>query len=439
MNRFVPFKECFLLKKCNYLLILLFLFFHGCQSYTQKQRVMQKEFSQGHWDLALQALEESGLGSQSQNYVLYRMEKGMIQYVSEFYAEPVTLWNEASRKVDDLYTLSLSKTAESFVINDASTDYRGEAHERVLLPIFSSLDLFAQNNSADAAVMIRRAWEVLDDLKSENEGKNIFKYDAFSYYFAGMVFEARGDWDSAIVAYRNARDHLSSHDTGAAVSAQASDEIAKALGRLSEYRNRKEILADLKKTNPSLTWQNQKKFNQQGEVYVIHEVGLSPMKVPKEFFIPTGDSQVVRVSFPEYRNISYLNKSSRVFLNNQLVGQPIMMEDIGLMARQALEDRRLWDFARMAARAVLKDSAAKNLGEHNAALGVAANVFGVVTEVADTRSWTTLPDNIQVLRVLVPAGVESTVQVKPLYGQPQTWTLTLKPGEKRLIRLRTVD
>jgi hypothetical protein len=419
----------------KYLCLIFLFFFTGCQTYTQSQQSMQKEFANAQWSAALQALEKSGLGTEERNYVLYRMEKGMIEYVSESYAEPITLWDEASRKIDDLYTVSISKTATSFMTNDTVTDYRGEAHEWVLLPIFSAIDFFAQNNINDSAVMIRRTWEVLDNLKSENEGKNTFKYDAFSYYFAGMVFEAQRDWDSALVSYQNARSNLGNQMSA---PGHAQEAIVKAMGRLAEYRKRSDLLTDLKKTNPSVKWESQEKFNQMGEVYVIHEVGLSPIKVAKDFFIPGGGDRILRISFPDYRDVRYVTTSSRVSLNGSFVGQPILMENIGQMARQALEDRRLWDFAKIAARAVAKDAAAQELGEKSPLLGVAANVFGIATEVADTRSWTTLPDNIQVLRVLVPPNVDNTIEVKPLLLPAQKWSVNLRPGEKKLIRLRTV-
>ena len=51
-----------------------------------------------------------------------------------------------------------------------------------------------------------------------------------------------------------------------------------------------------------------------------------------------------------------------------------------------------------------KDKIAKDSGEKNQLFGLLVNIAGVATERADTRSWLTLPDEIQTARLNIPHG-----------------------------------
>ena len=281
--------------------------------------------------------------------------------------------------------------------------------------------------------MIRRTNDIKKAMDNDNEGANLFKYDAFSHYFSGLVFESKGDWDNAIISYRSALNNIKSSQLKSAET-----QIMKDLARLAEFRNRNDILNEIKKNNPSLSWYRHHDLLKQGEIFVIYESGNSPIKTPKDIIFPTNRT-VVRVSFPEYKDIYYRSRYSEVFMGTKSLGKTVVMEDIGKMAKQALEDRRVRDIAKIAARVIAKDLAARKLGEESPLAGLAANVFSVATETADTRSWSTLPDNLQILRVPIAADKETNISIKPEYGDAVSYNIKLNPGEKKLIRLRTFN
>ena len=56
------------------------------------------------------------------------------------------------------------------------------------------------------------------------------------------------------------------------------------------------------------------------------------------------------------------------------------------------------------ARAVVKYNTQKTAQENSSIAGLLMTVTNLVTERADTRSWTTLPQEIQLQRVLLPVG-----------------------------------
>ncbi|MES2615523.1 MAG: hypothetical protein V4591_08915 [Bdellovibrionota bacterium] len=428
-----------MIQKCRVLFLLLVpvAFFFSCQSYTNKNADMRNEMYAGNIEKATKTLDASDIATEDRNFALFRMEKGMLLYLAKQYDSAAQLWLQADKRLDDLYTTSISRTAASFVINDSMSDYNGEAHERLLLPIFSSMAFFANNNINNAQVMARRAYDVTNALQNENEGKNTFKYDAFSHYFAALVYEAKNDWDNALVEYRLSLSNLSQNSTANEKSA-SKNEILKAMGRLAQYRNRNDILHQIKKEAPNLVWMDQETLLKKGEVYIVYESGKVPIKVPEEIIIPTGKT-VAKISFPKYKEVPYSSHYADIYVAQKHVQRTTVMESVGKMAEQALSDRRVRDIAKMAARVIAKDVAARKLTDENPFAGLAVDIFNVATEVADTRSWTTLPDTIQIARVPVEARKETEVVIKPQHGEEQKFSVTLNPGEKKLYRFRTFN
>lgn len=108
----------------------------GCQTYTAENQKIRNEVYAGNFKEATESLDKSSIATEGRSYALFGMEKGMLLYLQGEYPSAIKQWDQADRKLDALYTTSISKTTASFIINDSMSDYTGEAHERVLLPIF---------------------------------------------------------------------------------------------------------------------------------------------------------------------------------------------------------------------------------------------------------------------------------------------------------------
>ncbi|MDH5378112.1 MAG: hypothetical protein OEX00_07315, partial [Gammaproteobacteria bacterium] len=61
--------------------------------------------------------------------------------------------------------------------------------------------------------------------------------------------------------------------------------------------------------------------------------------------------------------------------------------------------------ARAIARAVIKYNSSKKVGKQNELAGLALNITNFVNERADTRSWSTLPQDIYLMRIPLKEGV----------------------------------
>ena len=419
----------------------------SCASYTDDTKSLRTKMQSGNYTAALEEIDKSSLASQRRNRVLYLMERGTLLFLDEHYRDAAQSWRSASERSEELYTVSLSSSAASLAVNDSFADYEGELHERVLLPMFAALAHLSEGNLAAARVEARRTDELMKALENAGSNKPEYARDSFAHLLAAMIYEGAEEWDSAIIEYRKGLNLLAS-SRAAGDKGILKNHFAEPLCRLAKLRNRtdvvKESLAHLpagstaaacSSTTPTPTnWRNM------AEVIVFYENGRSPIKVAKDIVLPV-QGQVVRVSYPSYQSQRYASRGSDVVINGSQRGRTSLVQDIGFLARQSLEARRAKDIIKMTARIIAKDQAARATGRALGPLaGLAASVVGAVTETADTRSWTSLPDEIQVFRTWVDVqalGPQANVSIEPDYGKPKLTKIKLAPGQKIFVRHRS--
>lgn len=93
--------------------------------------------------------------------------------------------------------------------------------------------------------------------------------------------------------------------------------------------------------------------------------------------------------------------------------------------------------ARAVARVAVKNQLSDNVSQQNPLLGAITNIAGFVTEQADTRAWSTLPQQVLIARLALPPGehdIELVLQDAAgarVDGETLTG-VTLQPGEKRI-------
>ena len=85
----------------------------------------------------------------------------------------------------------------------------------------------------------------------------------------------------------------------------------------------------------------------------------------------------------------------------------VLVADVESIAIETFNAERPGILLRTLFRTVTKYLAARELRKKNEALGILGNLLGVVTEQADTRSWKTLPNQIFVVRMSLPAGTHT--------------------------------
>jgi hypothetical protein len=263
------------------------------------------------------------------------------------------------------------------------------------------------------------------------ENKNRYKEDAYARYLAGIIYEALGEDDSAIVDYRAALK-VYEGEYSKIFATRAPDHLVVALYRLLLKRNRADEAKELK-SRYQLQGPKLNTKESVGEIVVLHELGEIANKERSEFVYPIG-SEIVRFSFPVIRRVKTNYGRTGVKLDEDRSEPADLAQNFDLIARETLEDRRGRIIAKSMARLIMKSQMTQRAEKEFGPLGwLAGNIYGAVTETADTRSWVLLPAAIKVTRLQVkPGNYDLTI-----FNDGKTSRVrkvSIKAGEVQIVR-----
>jgi hypothetical protein len=407
-------------------------FLGGCASYTDQMREVEDAYRGRNYELALTSLEKTDLKEQERNRLLYFLEKGVLLDRSGAKKESRNLWVDADKLSDRLYTTSLSKEAATYIFNESTQAYAGEDFEKVAIHAMLAHSFLEEGDLAGSRVEAARINTKLAEINNSygENNKNAYKEDAYARLLSAMIYESLGEDDSAIVDYKNAiRVYESSYAKEFQTSAPPF--AARALYRLYLQRNRKDEAKQLAEKFDGLAMAPLK--SDRAELVVVHEVGTINHKERKEFVLPIGDS-IVRFSYPVIRPGSPSFGRTGVRVDDGPFEAAILAQNFNQIAHQTLEDKRLRIVAKSAARLILKGQLTQKAEKEFGPLGwLAGNIYGAVTETADTRSWTTLPASIYVTRlVLKPGSYDLSIENNGRLSHMKK--VVLKAGQLRILR-----
>ena len=365
---------------------------------------VRSNFRSGAYQTALADLEGSPLARSESDRLLYLLEKSQILSRMGEEKKSRRLLLEADKLVDDLYTTSVSKSAASMVVNDSVQDYSGEDYEKVTIHTMLALSFLREGDLKSALIEARKINSRLNEINQTYDKKNRYSEDAFARYLAGMIYEAEGNWDAAIIDYRKAEEAY-----GAAYSSHFNTpvprDLVQALYGLYLKRDRKQDAQRLKAQYRQILAAYRPPPAGEGEVIVIHQVGDIATKEKKDFMIPIG-KEIVRFSFPVINaNRRVSAERTGIRLDDSRFVRAELAQNLDLIAAKTLEDRKARIIVKAGARLILKSQLAQQAQKEFGLVGfIAGNIYGAVTETADTRSWTLLPSSFFVTRVALPAG-----------------------------------
>ncbi len=121
-----------------------------------------------------------------------------------------------------------------------------------------------------------------------------------------------------------------------------------------------------------------------------------------------------------------------------------VVSDLDAYARASLKDEQPGLLVKTITRAVVKQAAggvvSSQVEKKNALLGLAVNLVtstaATLSEVADTRAWTTLPDHIEASLIDLPAGSYS-IAIDSHYGALNLGKVTVPEGRLVVVPVRT--
>ena len=393
----------------------------GCQSlsrYESRLSDVSEALSQGNLEKAIDA---HGYLSSNDDTLLYHLELGELYWLQGDYEQALRSWLIANKIVaswESLARLDSSLVIQdvgSVLINDKIKTYQGYDFEKVMLASRIALTHLMMKDMPSARVAIKATHEreaVIENFRSrqrqhlqaEQTEKNYSLLDfpdypadtlestdisnlrnsyenALSHYLAGFVYEQLGEPSLAAPGYR-----------------KAAELRPKAL----------DLLPGAKTLN---TRMSRAKVDDSTDLLVIFEHGLAPVKKSIEIALligQGGDATYVPFSAPAY-NAPQVTEDVGLTMRESSLQFSSDVVDIDAMSRRALKDEMPTIIARGILRSGVKvamQNAADELDD-SGLMGGLIGLAGVVTELADDRSWRLLPRNIGIARQLITRGTRT--------------------------------
>jgi hypothetical protein len=405
---------------------------------------------------------------QGNDLILYKMERGRLAQILGATEASMADFSDSMgsiREKDLKATISASDVggqAAAVTLNDNAIPYRGEGYERVLLHHFQAMNYLAKGDLEGAGVETRRAnaeqeealrqHELeLEQAQREAEERQVGNYpgsraisrryaqldevtgkvknsfqNAYTFYLSGFVYELAGQQNDAYIDYKKALEIFPENIT-----------LQRDVLRLARELEMRQELEELQsrfepKEQPDAASQPE----DAGELLVLFEDGFAPQKQEVKIPFPLPEAGVVAIAFPMYAPRWGAPKPLTLRKGELSLGCTETICDIRALAVKSLQEKAQALALRQTLRAIAKGASVKLAEEKLGPLGsLGANIWNLASENADLRSWLTLPETAQIMRVSLPAGRHSLTLG---YDQPSISAnvgLEIKQGGKTLLRV----
>jgi hypothetical protein len=419
--------------------IALVLLVSGCAAFRNYDAELHQTLdraSAGNVDAAIRLLESNNRLPDKD--LLYYLELGMLQRLSQRYAESQKSWSTAHQRLQTQSVIDsvagLAGSAASYMVNDKLKPYLGHDYERVMLLTYMALNHLAQGDYDSARVAIKQTHELeamlaeqrarqvaaveeqarkrgantsVRDLNGypvesiDNPAVNALKnsyQSALSHYLAGFVYEALGEGSLAAPGYRLANELQPNQPL-----------LEEALRGLDER-----LLAATRTED-----------DDGSDVLFIVATGTAPAIRSGQFRMPVFGPRLmlVSMSFPVMQATDAGRLPAQLLLEDGRTLPVAPLTSVDLMARRSLKDDMPGIMLRASTRAASNATmqyqaqrAASDSGSGGAVLGLAAFALAAgaaVMESADDRTWRTLPAEIAIARARLPRGAQSVTLSTP--------------------------
>jgi hypothetical protein len=462
----------------------LALLLNACGPTVNRYALIDERLRAGDVARADAIVEEAQKEYGSKSQVLYRMDRGMTLHLAGRYEDSTAVLEKADQEVEQLYTRRITTQAKAFLYNDTELPYEGAAYEQVMLNVVKALNYAIAGNLQEALVEARRLDHRLNMLADQTENKSdAYRDDGWARYLSGVLYEAAGELNDAFIAYRKAYEtYLAAHAwSRMPVPPRLRTDLLRitdALHLIDEHAQYRQAFVDV-------PWQPAADHQQLAQVVVVSYNGRAPRKEDHFLDLPISldalrlvlltkaaigphsnarearaaesvfyglNGRIVRVALPRlvpqktavaYEQVSLVGAEGAYNDSSELV------QDLSALAAKHFSDQYNTLAVKAVARAAIKYAAAEGIarGARMAAgrdagplvgllVGSLAKTLAISTEEADKRSWRTLPDEIQIARLWVPAG-SYELRVRPIgksggpIGRETVHPVTLQRGETK--------
>lgn len=398
----------------------------ACATYQHKVAESRQYLKFGQYDLAEQSL--SPLASKDNgDQLVYLLDYAVALQMGGKIKESSLALQKADRLAEFQDYTSLSREAGSLLLNQEMLQYKGDSFEKIYINAYAALNYLELNRLDEALVETRRMNEKYNKLNSED--RKTFEKNVFGKYLSALIWEANRNWDDAYIAYEE------THKLAPDIPFLAEDLI-----RSAKRSQRTEAYQKWKKAFPQVVEKKEWYDKAYGELIIIYEQGWGPRKTQ------VGGQGIYAGGY---------NPPILVPVQNTVVGMRAAISGVGEFnsrevydVEQAAIETLQHDYSWLAAKRLgafaTKEIVADQIRQKNEALGAVAWFAMQLSERADLRQWSTLPQTVQLVRVPLKAG-EYNVNLQGLLagGSPSGdgksfANIVVKPQHATFLRWRTL-
>ncbi len=433
----------------------------GCRTYATKTEAVRSAWTAGNVDRAVSEFTRRAESSDRRNEVIWRLEQGTALRVASQYRESTRAFEIAEERMAEYANrarVRVGAEAMAAATTPANLPYEGRAYDRIMAATYRALNHLALGEPEAARPALIRAYQYQQDAVAENARRiERAQEEAASSGNAAVIertvespqFQASIDQvlapAAALQPYAEYVNPFTVWLDGIFFMAQAQDLSDLERARVSLQRalqfspGNRFVREDLEACERLLRGEPHEPVT-----YVIFATGRAPVR------------EQVRIDVPIlFANVSYIGTAWPVLrpqaghaltLGIEAGASRMTTELVASMDRviaRDFEDTKSALITRTLASTLAKGVAAFVVNEaasqQDDALGalvrIATLAYQASVNIADTRTWTTLPKEFQVARMPTPPDR----RIRLVEGAMPPVTVTIQDGIVNIVYVRSVS
>ena len=436
----------------------------GCKTYEQRNTAV-KYWHQGEvTNAVVAATKMADDNANNKDAIIWRLEQGAILRANGQYDDSNKAFDTAQAKIDDYAQKAKVRVGQetgALLSNQAELDYEGRSYDGIMLNTYKALNYLALGEPDKARPELIRAYQRQQDAVEENK-KRIEKVQAEAAKSKDKEAMDKAEQDPKFQAQLQGTNYASLNNLKAytdyvnpftvyldglyfmANAADGSDleRAHKSFERVAGFLGDNEYIKEDLATVDGLI--NGKPLVP--ATYVIFETGCAPVRQQVRIDIPIIVTKVsyVGAAFPTLKPHGNFVSDLIVSANGTNVATTTLLCDmdsiIGLDFKNEMPVVITKTIAATVTKAVAAYAANQAVGQQNQIAGlfmqISTAVYQGAVNIADERTWTTLPKEIQFCRIPTPADRKIELATP---GGLQKIPVTIGDGTLNLIYVKSIN
>ncbi len=403
----------------------------GCRTYEQQNKVIAYWHQGDLPDAVAEATKKADENAGGKDAIVWRLEQGAVLRAAGRYDDSNKAFDEAQVKIDEysqMAKIRVGQEAGALLSNQANLAYEGRSYDGIMLNTYRALNYLALGQPDNARPEIIRAYQRQQDAvadnarriqKTQDEAAKQKDHEVMRRAEESLEFQAQLQGSMTNIndlqVYADYVNPFTVYLDGIYFMANAADSsdlerAHKSLERAASFvPGNKYVRQDLAAINDLI---NARPLPP--TTYVIFETGCAPIRDQVRIDIPIIISKVsyIGAAFPTLRpqwNFQHrltvtangINYHTQTICKMDSIVALDFKNELPVVITKTVAATVTKAVAAYAANQAAQQ-AAGDWGGLLMQLGTAA--FQIAVNIADTRTWTTLPKEFQICRFPTPAG-----------------------------------